>query len=352
MNFFCDSGGNIFHVDPEKVYQGSANANTIYFIGAFASNLSVTIAYRLPNGLWTTPILMTAVTDSALANIQDAQGQGYSVWTVKITGTITERYGTVDVQFFVYGNNGTTDGSVLATALSSFEVSKGVPITLPSTPTDNYEVLLTDILAALSTAHGEITYIEEDIRQIKTEQATQNTAIATNQALIDRAEGNIDILYGQDRNQSILIEQNRASILSLHEEVSTLQGGKVDKIYDPNIVYGTNDAGAAVGIPYSANSDPLSIIQRDENGRAQIESPLNGKDIANKEFVENLVKPVSVNTQSNTAKIENLTNILLDNSQVAIAGYSMESEKTYDCVKGGALDRRLKKIEQALKNNL
>jgi len=33
------------------------------------------------------------------------------------------------------------------------------------------------------------------------------------------------------------------------------------------------------------------------------------------------------------------------------AGYSMESEKTYDCVKGGALDRRLKKIEQALNNN-
>lgn len=34
-----------------------------------------------------------------------------------------------------------------------------------------------------------------------------------------------------------------------------------------------------------------------------------------------------------------------------IAGYAMESEKTYDCIKGGALDRRLEKIEKALNNN-
>lgn len=33
------------------------------------------------------------------------------------------------------------------------------------------------------------------------------------------------------------------------------------------------------------------------------------------------------------------------------AGYAMESEKTYDCIKGGALDRRLEKIEKALNNN-
>lgn len=34
-----------------------------------------------------------------------------------------------------------------------------------------------------------------------------------------------------------------------------------------------------------------------------------------------------------------------------VAGYAMESEKTYDCIKGGALDRRLEKIEKALNNN-
>lgn len=33
------------------------------------------------------------------------------------------------------------------------------------------------------------------------------------------------------------------------------------------------------------------------------------------------------------------------------AGYAMESEKAYDCVKGGALDRRLEKIEKALNSN-
>ena len=45
MNFYVDSGGVVLHVEPERIFQGSANTNTIRFIGAFAPNLPVLVAF-------------------------------------------------------------------------------------------------------------------------------------------------------------------------------------------------------------------------------------------------------------------------------------------------------------------
>lgn len=78
MNFYVDSGGAILGVDPEKIYQGSANANTIRFVGAFASNVKVTVAFKLPTGVWTTPQLMTASTQ--LAGVVTSNGVQFNVW--------------------------------------------------------------------------------------------------------------------------------------------------------------------------------------------------------------------------------------------------------------------------------
>lgn len=70
----------------------------------------------------------------------------------------------------------------------------------------------------------------------------------------------------------------------------------------------------------------------------------------------NLLRPLTITKGEFESLKESITatkNELQKNIDAKnFAGYSMESEKTYDCVKGGALDRRLKKIEQALKNNL
>ena len=57
MIFFVQSDGTITHIDPVPIYQGSANANTIYFVGAFAENNPVGVAFKLPNGIWTKPYL-------------------------------------------------------------------------------------------------------------------------------------------------------------------------------------------------------------------------------------------------------------------------------------------------------
>lgn len=155
MNFYVDSGGAILGVDPEKIYQGSANANTIRFVGAFASNVKVTVAFKLPTGVWTTPQLMTASTQ--LAGVVTSNGVQFNVWEYSIPALVTETFGTVNMQFYVYGDAGNGNGGLIATASSSFQVERGVPITLPD-HTDDYETLLTQILSALSQIEGKLNF--------------------------------------------------------------------------------------------------------------------------------------------------------------------------------------------------
>lgn len=148
MNFYVNSQGQIIRVDPEDVFQGSVNANTINFIGAFPSTCPVTVAFRLPTGEWTTPASMGMNSDSPLPGVQQPDGTQFNIWRYTIPGTVTEYYGTVNLQFYVYAQGGSGSGNVLATAASSFEVKKGVPVVLPD-PSDDYETLLTQILSAL-----------------------------------------------------------------------------------------------------------------------------------------------------------------------------------------------------------
>ena len=148
MNFYVNSQGQIIRVDPEDVFQGSVNANTINFVGAFPSTCPVTVAFRLPTGEWTTPASMGMNSDSPLPGIQQPDGTQFNIWRYAIPGTVTEHYGTVNLQFYVYAQGSDGNGNTIATASSSFEVKKGVPVVLPD-PSDDYETLLTQILSAL-----------------------------------------------------------------------------------------------------------------------------------------------------------------------------------------------------------
>ena len=148
MNFYVNSQGQIIRVDPEDVFQGSVNVNTINFIGAFPSTCPVTVAFRLPTGEWTTPASMGMNSDSPLPGIQQPDGTQFNIWRYTIPGTVTEYYGTVNLQFYVYAQGSDGNGNTIATASSSFEVKKGVPVVLPD-PSDDYETLLTQILSAL-----------------------------------------------------------------------------------------------------------------------------------------------------------------------------------------------------------
>ena len=188
MNIYCNSDGTIFHVDPVKIYQGSAGVNRVRFIGQFPSNAQVLVSYKLPNGVLKGPKILTPI--ATLEEVKTANGGVFSVWETVIGAaprlgsdgkplteiddkgnvktvydldyTITENYGTVEMQFFVYpSGEALTIGQQiynvygrLATASTTFTVEKGVAMQPPSieefTTTDGVR-LLQEILNTLSS---------------------------------------------------------------------------------------------------------------------------------------------------------------------------------------------------------
>lgn len=251
MNFYVDSGGVVLHVDPERIFQGSANANTIRFVGAFASNLSVTMAFKLPNGVWTVPQKMTL--SAQLPGIQMPDGTQFNTWEYKIPATVTENYGAVNVQFFVYGDTGGTGGQI-ASAMSSFEVEKGVPITLPD-PTDDYNTLLTQILSALSQLQGFYDGLNTEVEELQT---------------------SVRGLQGEVSGIQIDLEQ-------VHTEL----GNRVEKTTLTYSLYGTDKNGNQAIIPYGTTGLGNSIPQYTADGEIRIPaSPTQSYYAANKGYVD------------------------------------------------------------------
>lgn len=148
MIFFVANDGTIIKSFPSPIYQGSANSNTITLIAPFAVNTQVTVAFQLPNGVWTSPALMTPQNTIAGPNgeiINKETGQKYAGWTYDLPNSITEYYGTVTAQFFFYAAKA---GVITATSSTSFPVGRGVPAILPDTPSEDiYEEILSNLSA-------------------------------------------------------------------------------------------------------------------------------------------------------------------------------------------------------------
>ena len=145
MIFFVDNDGTIIKSLPSPVYQGAANTNTIYLIAPFASGLTASVAFQLPNGIVVPAEPMTQQ-NSLQGIINKETGEEYSGWTYAIPSEITEYYGTVTAQFYFYTE---VDGMITATSATSFQVAKGVPAVLPDEPSaDVYEQILS-VIASL-----------------------------------------------------------------------------------------------------------------------------------------------------------------------------------------------------------
>ncbi len=158
MNFYCDSAGSIIHVDPEKVYQGSANANAINFIGAFPANAQVIVTYRLPNGNYTAPQLMAY--NKKLSTVQDEQGNAYNVWHAMLGSrfdgekfvpdyTIAENYGSLKISFQVISANGAGNAMTLAVAETYINIIRTTERVEPKM-SDGYLSFMQAVLAKLS----------------------------------------------------------------------------------------------------------------------------------------------------------------------------------------------------------
>ena len=147
MIFFVGNDGTIVKSAPSPVYQGGANANTIYLVAPFAANLTASVAFQLPNGTATSPAPMTA--QGTIEGITDEQGGVYSGWSYDLPNSSTALYGTVIAQFFFYS----AQGKVVASSAANFTVGRGVPAVLPEEPSDT---VYDQIFAALSGLQSDL----------------------------------------------------------------------------------------------------------------------------------------------------------------------------------------------------
>lgn len=159
MVIVTDANGNLVKSIPERIYQGSNNANSIVFMCPLATTAVTTISFVLGDGEVTEPFVMTPYDDVG----DDTSGLG--AWSFDIPRQITQYYGTVQYQINVY--TGVTypsqipdtyiaeGGQIVATVCGSFEVLRGIPSLVPDTPTsDVYESILGYLAQILTSLEG------------------------------------------------------------------------------------------------------------------------------------------------------------------------------------------------------
>lgn len=147
MIFFIANDGTVIKSVPSPVYQGSANSNDVIIVAPFAANLNVSVAFKLPNGVYTGRFPMTKLNELD-GVINGRTGKPYSCWQFSMPNDITRYYGTVTAQFFFYSAH---NGAITASSSVSFVVGQGVPPILPDTLSEDvYDLILANISALQS----------------------------------------------------------------------------------------------------------------------------------------------------------------------------------------------------------
>lgn len=143
MIYICDSQGNIRKVFNDSVNLNSNNANEVVLFAPFP-NAQVTVAFKLPNGIYTTEDLATpSMSEVDITGLlKDNAGNDYGAWKYLLPNVITSIAGQVQVQFFIYlGNN-----RKLTTSPVTITVAQGVPSILPQEPSaDIYQDILDEL---------------------------------------------------------------------------------------------------------------------------------------------------------------------------------------------------------------
>lgn len=144
MIFYFNGNGTLISQTPERVFQGSNLASTIYFAAPFQKDLQITVNFVLPNGEVFPAAgaeLLNLTQAKELNGVQDVNGVNFCVWEIGITNNVTAYSGKVTAQFRAY-----TSGQIIATYSVDFTVERGVTPDLPATPTDDiYQQILQKI---------------------------------------------------------------------------------------------------------------------------------------------------------------------------------------------------------------
>lgn len=170
MFFYYNASGDILSAIFDETYQGSNNANTIYFACPTAKTNAVSVAFTLPDGSNTQRRIMRAENSEDLNGVFDEEGNAFNVWKYKLPSAITEKRGTVHVQFYISAPDDTT----VATAAVDFTVRRGVPGNAPQEG-DAYE----ELVSLMSEYSARMDDAEEDIAEKLTKRITDGIFVNT-----------------------------------------------------------------------------------------------------------------------------------------------------------------------------
>lgn len=128
MIITAKADGTLIKTVPDRVYQGSNNADTIIVIAPIIQTAVMNIRFKLPQiNEYTENFLMTPANQSIYADL------GVSVWAYPITSVLTQYYGTVQAQF-----SATVNGAIVSSGQFTFDVEKGVEVVLPDPEEPNH----------------------------------------------------------------------------------------------------------------------------------------------------------------------------------------------------------------------
>lgn len=152
MIFYFNSDGSQVAVTPEKIYQGSNKASTIYFICPTAKTNGVSVAFTLPDGTVSEISQMSLLENFSIPTDTDT----VYCWSYHLPSSVTAVFGNVTVQFYI----SCVDGEVTATASSTFYVERGVPVVEPERG-DSYLELLSKIVEIQAKVRDQVIVDEE-----------------------------------------------------------------------------------------------------------------------------------------------------------------------------------------------
>lgn len=158
MIFYFNSKGTLIKANPEAVFQGSNNANAIYFVAPFAASNNVTATFILPNGdIYKTPVLLTSA--GAIDGVTlDGEEEDFAIWFTYLTKPITQYYGDLTCQFAVYDGSYQNGNAKATTEAVNIKINKGAFLQPPLAPTTD---IYNDIINALTTITGRVSQLED-----------------------------------------------------------------------------------------------------------------------------------------------------------------------------------------------
>ncbi len=298
MIFLFNSSGTTLSVTPEKVYQGSNKANTVYFLCPTHKDNLVSVAFTLPSGT-SLPKSPMAFCNEATGFV-DAVGRRVNAWVYEIPSVVTEKSGVVTVQFFITEG----DGTLVSTQSSQFFVEVGVPVVEPEPET--YQNLL-DAFRAFKTEMQErvagceenlqqtsenlttevqttVSELREDVQTSLSEMDTRfnNQNIALGERIqncqdgITTLVGNIDTINSTLESINGGLQHCEEKVELLETKASNCESGKLDKATEESEfakAYVKTATGEQTMLDVTEKVNSGTIASRDSSGHIHVNTP-------------------------------------------------------------------------------